>query len=61
MPTYFEQLLAQTEPLERHEIADLKAWLAALRDDVATFGDTPEDNRRMATIEARIKRDTPGE
>lgn len=55
--SYRDQLLTQAEPLERHEISDLEDWLSVLKGDVEMFGDTPEDNARMAKIEARIKQE----
>jgi hypothetical protein len=55
--SYRELLLTQAEPLEPHEISDLEDWLSVLEGDVAMFGDTPEDNARMAKIKARIKQE----
>lgn len=55
--SYRDHLLTQTEPLEPHEISDLEDWLSVLKGDVEMFGDTPEDNARMAKIEARIKQE----
>lgn len=56
MTTYHERMLTQTEPLEGREIAELREWLAVLKEDVELFGDTPEDSARIAKIEARIAR-----
>jgi ParB-like chromosome segregation protein Spo0J len=56
MASYREILLAQESPLDDHEIHDLERWLEALREDVETFGATPEDVARMAAIEDRIRR-----
>ena len=49
-----ENLLDQAEPLEQHEIADLREWLQQLREDVEMFGATAEDRERMARISAKI-------
>jgi len=51
-----DALLRQTEPLETHEKADLKDWLAVLEVDCELFGETPEDTRRMNSIKARLGR-----
>lgn len=54
-----DQLLEQAEPLEKHEIDDLREWLATLNDDVDLFGATAEDARRMARIRAKIAEAQP--
>jgi hypothetical protein len=48
-------LLTSTEPLEPHEIADLRNWLNALKRDCDVFGETAQDTHRIATIHARIQ------
>lgn len=52
--TYLQGLLSQRQPLDPHEVADLKRWLETLESDCATFGETPEDTQRMNTIRRRI-------
>lgn len=57
-----QSLLRQAQPLERHEISDLRSWLNVLRGDCELFGETAEDAARIAEIEARIaKEDKDGE
>lgn len=52
--SYHTALLQREDSLDKHEIGDLHEWLAELKSDVALFGDTPQDNARIAQIEARI-------
>ncbi len=52
--SYLQRLLTQVEPLAPDEVASLRDWLAVLRDDVAMFGATPEDETRMNAIKAKI-------
>lgn len=53
--TYHQTLLTQFAPLEAHEVASLREWLSALKEDVELFGATPEDTARIARIESRIE------
>lgn len=53
--SYLQTLLDQDEPLEPHEVSDLRAWLQTLRNDVEMFGPTAEDVARMRRISAKIK------
>lgn len=55
--SYRENLLTQKEPLEQHEISDLKEWLETLEGDVEMFGPTAEDETRIAAIKARIAKE----
>lgn len=55
--SYLTALLAQAEPLEPHEVAELRRWLEVLRGDCEVFGETAEDTARMARITARIERE----
>lgn len=50
-----ESLLQQEEPLEKHEIADLKDWLSALEEDCKNFGATGVDRFRMDVIRMKIE------
>lgn len=54
--SYLQRLLTQAEPLEADELVSLRDWLAVLEDDVEMFGPTPDDERRMTAIKARIDR-----
>ena len=54
MTNYLHGLLMQQEPLEEHEIDDLKNWLDTLIQDCSTFGPTRDDERRMREIKAKI-------
>lgn len=56
--TYHERLLTQPDRLDAGELAELRAWLSALKEDIEQFGAAPEDNARIARIEARIARET---
>lgn len=47
-------LLKRSEPLEAHEISELKDWLSALEEDVAIFGATPQDENLMLRIQGKI-------
>jgi len=52
--SYRENLLAQLELLEPHEVRELEDWLMILQQDCEDFGPTPEDLERMNAVEARI-------
>lgn len=52
--TYLQTLIDQKEPLEAHEVNDLKNWLQMLKSDCDTFGETPEDATRMNKIREKI-------
>lgn len=52
--TYLQSLIEQKEPLEAHEVSDLKNWLEVLEEDCATFGETPEDTIRMTKMREKI-------
>lgn len=54
MSSYLHGLLNQHEPLEAHEIEDLKNWLDALEEDCSTFRATHEDLRRMQSIRQKL-------
>ena len=53
--SYLDALLVQKEPLELHEVTDLKNWLATLEEDCDLLGETPEDTNRMNAIKKKIK------
>ena len=53
--SHLSVLLTQSEPLERHEVADLENWLKVLEGDCETFGEAPEDTRRMTAIKQRLE------
>ena len=52
--TYLQSLIEQKEPLEAHEVSDLKNWLQVLEGDCADFGETYEDTIRMNKMRAAI-------
>lgn len=52
--SYREDLLAKSEPLEKHERIDLEKWRAVLKDDMDVFGPTDEDVARVRKISARL-------
>lgn len=54
MPTFRDLLLTKEGQLEDDEIHTLRGWLDVLREDVAAFGATPEDEARMRAIADRI-------
>lgn len=51
---YRQNLLTQTEALEKWEIADLEEWLSELAKDIVMFGEAPEDSARIEKIQTRI-------
>jgi hypothetical protein len=55
MASYRNDLLERDGPLDAYEVGVLRDWLKVLREDVEAFGATPEDEARMARIEARIR------
>ncbi|MBN9235121.1 MULTISPECIES: hypothetical protein [Phyllobacteriaceae] len=57
--SHLQELLDREGRLELHEISDLRLWLDTLRDDCAFFGSTPEDDARIARIQAKIDANQP--
>lgn len=56
--SYRHELLVKKEPLEKREIADLKAWIKVLEGDIAFFGAAPSDIKLIERIRQKVKEAT---